>query len=177
MTDDQTQPQNNSPHVGSKPRVLHPMEPWRDQPAKCVHCNRVFPTLAGLRAHLGHCKLRQLNRFFVVGKYLFTIRCNPLKRKIMSINDEILETHNEKVLIGLLKGFVRYNLLSNFTVSELDGWTKENPLFPDGIVRFPELKKKLTPKNMEMFQQGVEKLKTTPQINIDVTQTNKEVSI
>ena len=177
MIDEQPQSPNANAQRVSKPRVLHPMEPWRDVPAKCVHCNKVFPTLAGLRAHLGHCKLRQLNRFFIVGKYLFTIKCNPLKRKIFAIHDEILETHNEKVLIGLLKGFVRYNLVSNFTVTELEGWTKENPLFPDGIVRFPELKKKLTPKNMQTFQQGVEQLKSIPQVNIDGTQTNKEVSI
>ncbi len=159
MTVEQAQSQNANGARGSKSKVLHPLEPWRDQPCKCVHCGKVFESLAGLRAHLGHCKSRQLNRYFVVGKYLFTVQCNPLKRKIMSIHDEILETHNEKVIIGLLKGFNRYGLITTFTVIELEGWVKENPLFPDGIVSFPQLKKKMSANNLQSFQLEVTKMK------------------
>jgi hypothetical protein len=169
MADEQTQSGSVNSNTSSKPKISHPLEPWRDQPAKCFHCQKVFPTLAALRAHLGHCKLRQLNRYFVVNKYLFTIKCNPLKRKILAINDEIQDTHNEKVLIGVLKGFFRYGLISNFTVTELTGWTKENPFFPDGIVKFPDLKKKLSSQNMQTFQNSVEKMKNE-QINIQETQ-------
>lgn len=93
----------------------------------------------------------------------------------MSIHEEILETHNEKVLIGLLKGFNRYGLISTFTVTELDGWDKDTPIFPDGIVSFPTLKKKLSPKNMQNFQSEVGKMKE--KINTSAQQTNQEVKL
>ena len=170
MTEEHAQSQNTAFPRSSKPQVLHPLETWRDQPCKCIHCGKVFKSLAGLRAHLGHCKRRQLNRYFIVGKYLFTVQCNPLKRKIMTIHEEILDTHNEKVIIGVLKGFNRYGLISTFTVTELQGWDKEHPLFPDGIISFPKLKKGLSPQNMENFQTEVTKMKekvNTPEDTIN----------
>jgi len=135
----------------------------------------VFHNLAALRAHLGHCKARQLNRYFIVGKYLFTVQSNPLKRKIMTIHEEILDTHDARVIIGLLKGFNRYGLISSFTVVELEGWTKETPIFPDGIVSFPNLKKKLSPKNMDLFQTDVQNMKQ--KVNTQKEQTSQEVQL
>jgi len=173
MTDNTTQPKIVNPVIVSKTNIL---EPWLNVPIKCVHCGEVFEKgLPALRGHLGHCKSRQLNRFFVVGRFLFAVRCNPLKRKILSADEEIKETRDPKVFLGLLKGFQRYGLIQSFSVTEFPDYSKDNPLFPDGIVSFGTLKKKLTPENMQIFKSDVEK-QQIHHINIpEATDTNKEV--
>jgi hypothetical protein len=173
MIADVTQPKIVNPVSAPKSNIL---EPWLNVPCKCVHCGEVFEKgLPALRGHLGHCKSRQLNRFFVVGRFLFAVRCNPLKRKILSADGEIKETHDPKVFLGLLKGFQRYGLIQSFSVTELPEQSKTNPLFPDGIVSFGTLKKKLTPENMQIFKSDVEK-QQIHHINIaEQTNDNKEV--
>jgi len=69
-----------------------------------------------------------------------------------------------------LKGFNRYGLISTFTVIELEGWVKEQPLFPDGIVSFPQLKKKMSANNLQTFQTEMSKMKQ--KINTSEDQTN-----
>lgn len=173
MNTDTIQQKNINPTPPLKVDVL---EPWLNTPYKCVHCGEVFKKgLPALRGHLGHCKSRLLNRFFVVGRYLFAVKCNPLKRKILSADEEIKETHDAKVFLGLLKGFQRYGLIQSFSVTELPEWSNTNPLFSDGIVSFGTLKKKLSPANMQMFKSDIEK-QLNSHINIqEETNSNKEV--
>lgn len=171
MTADAIQHKIVSPATGSKTDIL---EPWLNTPCKCVHCGEVFQKgLPALRGHLGHCKSRQLNRFFVVGRFLFAVKCNPLKRKILSADEEIKETHDPKVFLGLLKGFQRYGLITSFSVSEMPDWSKTNPLFSDGIVSFGTLKKKMSADNMQIFKSDIERQQNT-HINIPEQQTVKE---
>ena len=64
MTTDAIQPKIVNHINSSKPNIL---EPWLNTPCKCVHCGEVFEKgLPALRGHLGHCKSRQIKRFFAV---------------------------------------------------------------------------------------------------------------
>lgn len=140
-------------------REIQTFDEWRDQPCKCIHCGKTLRNIYAKNCHLSHCKMRLLQRFFKVNKYLFTVRCNPLQRKIMVINDEIQETHDAKIIVGLLKGFLKYKLIDNFTITTLTG-SPEMMAYPDGIVKFPDLKKRLNPADMQTFKTDVETLKT-----------------
>jgi hypothetical protein len=140
-------------------REIQTFEEWKDQPCKCIHCGRTLKNIYAKNSHLSHCKARLLQRFFKVGKYLFTVRCNPLKRKMFVINEEILESHDPKIIVGLLRGFMKYGLISTFTVTELAG-SPTMVEYPDGIVKFPELKKRLNAADMQTFKTDVETVKT-----------------
>lgn len=75
------------------------------------------------------------------------------------INEEILESHDPKIIVGLLRGFMKYGLISTFTVTELAG-SPTMVEYPDGIVKFPELKKRLNAADMQTFKTDVETVKT-----------------
>lgn len=157
-------------------KVLHPNAPWLDQPVSCWFCGKSFTNMPSLRGHLGHCRMRLLNRYFVVGKFLFTIQCNPLKKKVLSADAECKETRDPRVFLGLIKGYQRYGLINSYTVTELNGWDKNAPLFPDGLVSFNVLKKKMSSQDMQMFQTDVGKLKNKGTVNIqEESNTNTEV--
>jgi hypothetical protein len=113
--------------------------------------------------------MRILSRFFKVGKYLFTVRCNPLKRKIFAINEVIQDTHDAKIIVGLLTGFLKYGLINTFTATELTG-SKELLARADGIVTFPEIKKLLNPVELKTFQNDVDSIKTQ-KVNTPTKQT------
>ena len=157
------------PRPTNVPRAIHPEAPWKDQKYSCVHCHREFPSYSAKNAHLSHCKMRLLNRYFKVQTYIFTVNCNPLKRKIFAINDEIMETHDAKVIVGLLKGFMRYGIIATFTVTELEG-NEETLKYPDGMIRFPVLKKLLSSKDFTAFQTSLEEVKNQ-KVEMPVRQT------
>jgi hypothetical protein len=155
-------------------REIDTFDEWKDQPCKCIHCGRTLKNIYAKNSHLSHCKARQLQRFFKVGKYLFTVRSNPLKRKMLVINEEIQETHDAKIIVGLLKGFMKYGLISTFTATELSG-SPTMLEYPDGVVKFPELKRRLNPDDMLSFKTAVENVKSQ-NLNTAVEQTiNKPV--
>jgi len=88
---------------------------------------------------------------------------------MFAVNEVILETHDAKIIVGMLTGFMKYGLINTFTVTELKG-SKEITDYPDGIVNFPELKKRLSPSDLQAFKTDVETIKTQ-KVNTPVKQT------
>ena len=54
-------------------------------PFTCIHCKNVFASWARLTFHLAVCRERSYPRTFVIGKYKFVVRLNPLKRWVMAL--------------------------------------------------------------------------------------------
>jgi hypothetical protein len=136
----------------------------------------MFPSYASKNSHLSHCKKRLLQRFFKIEQYLFTVRCNPLKRKILALNEIVIKMHDPKAVLGAFEGFKQYKLVESYTVTELKNPSDTFKKLPNGIVRYPELKKVLQPSELSIFQSDVEKLKSDGNVNTqEETDTTKEV--
>ncbi len=54
-------------------------------PFTCIHCHGVFSTWARLTFHLAVCKSRSYPRKFTIGKHLFVVHLNPLKKYVMAL--------------------------------------------------------------------------------------------
>jgi hypothetical protein len=139
-----------------KPKV-HPLEPWRDVPYTCIHCQKVLKNYAAKNSHLMHCKKRILNRYFKVQDKLFVVHWNPLKRRSTALHRLINRFHDAKLVVGALEYLKDVGTLQNYIVMEL-GNSPEMLQHPDGWVQFPVIKQKLSKGEMTTFELNVQNL-------------------
>jgi hypothetical protein len=72
------------------------------QEVRCIHCGRLLSSLNSLRGHLGHCKERNLTRFYKCGKYLFFVIWNPNRRKNNGMAQLLKNRGDAKLFVGAL---------------------------------------------------------------------------
>lgn len=97
---------------------------------------------------MSHCSKRLLRRYFLVGKYVFIVALNPLRRTINSINKVIEETHDAKIVMGALRGFMAQGTVNTFTAIEL----KDKLKIKDGMVFYNNLCKNIEYEDFRQFK-------------------------
>jgi hypothetical protein len=143
----------------TKPKAgLDALEPWRTTPMRCVHCGKLFSgahPYASKNAHLSHCKKRILSRYFKVDNFLFVLRWNPLKRRVLALDKLSKDFSGKSVLVQLVLGACEYlknsGVLSDYTVTELEQST-EMIAYPNGWVTYPTIKSKMQPTELASFE-------------------------
>jgi hypothetical protein len=135
----------------------HPFEPWKDQPCACVHCGKMFPNNASKNSHLMHCKKRFLNRYYKVGKYLFTIQWNPLKRRRNAMQKLINEFKKPEMLLGAIAYLMNEGVVRNYAALPLEE-SAEMLKMQDGRVLYSMLSKLLSVKELKLLEAQVNTL-------------------
>jgi hypothetical protein len=87
---------------------------------RCIHCGQVKPSLKSLHGHLGHCKDRNLTRFYKCGKYLFFVIWNPKRSKNDSMAKLLKNRGDAKLFIGALEYLELRKEITRFGAIEIE---------------------------------------------------------
>lgn len=122
-----------------------------DYVCHCQYCGKELANIQSLRSHYRDCKKRLLMRYYICGNYLFGIYCNPGKY-LLSIDEEAKKSGDAKLTLGGIRAH-QFNTGKIKKYMALSIKNDNNILYPNGAIRYNDIKYKMTSEEIKQLEQ------------------------